>query len=496
VKDSPVIRLQDALTRHPEMRFDAPLNWTLKTGEHWAIIGPNGAGKSLFVDVLTGKLAIRSGLREYPLLEEHKLNLSESIRSIAFRDISSIIPDYNQSAYQQRWNSQEAESSPDAGELFRFHPDQTYANSILDSLDIRALLNRKMIHLSSGELRKFLIARTLITKPRVLILDNPFIGLDAPSRDRLSLVLEGLSKMDGLQLIFVLSNPTDLPGFVHLVLPILARKLQSPMEKKAFLADEDLLKKLFPNFSSGIEDRPLRTYTSESFVVAEQLPDSVVRLNDINIRYGSRSILKGLSWSIQKGERWALLGPNGAGKSTLLSLLCADNPQSYANDIRLFGFKRGSGESIWDIKQHIGYVSPEMHHYYMKNVPCQDIVGSGLFDTIGLYRKCNETQLQMVVRWMNTFGIGALAQKNFLQVSSGEQRLCLLARAFIKEPQLLILDEPLHGLDASNKSLVRNIINDYCSDPEKTLIYVTHYTNEIPDCVQKQFQLSKTPSED
>lgn len=187
-----------------------------------------------------------------------------------------------------------------------------------------------------------------------------------------------------------------------------------------------------------------------------------------------------------------MLGPNGSGKSTLLSLICADNPQAYANNLELFGVKRGSGESIWDIKRNIGYVSPEMHHYYLKNVPCKDIVGSGLFDTIGLYRNCNKSQLETVATWMERFGIEKLAEKSFLKISSGEQRLCLLARAFVKEPSLLILDEPLHGLDASNKLKTRQIIDEFCNDASITLIYVTHYPEEMPTCVSKQFLLKKS----
>lgn len=132
-----------------------------------------------------------------------------------------------------------------------------------------------------------------------------------------------------------------------------------------------------------------------------------------------------------------------------------------------------------------------MHNYYLKNVPCKDIVGSGLFDTIGLYRKCNEAQLEQCAKWMKIFGIFELSEKSFRNVSSGEQRLCLLARAFVKEPALLILDEPLHGLDVSNKLKTKKIIEKYCSDPDKTLIYVTHYLHEIPDCIHKQFLLTK-----
>ena len=185
-----------------------------------------------------------------------------------------------------------------------------------------------------------------------------------------------------------------------------------------------------------------------------------------------------------------MLGINGSGKSTLLSLLCGDNPQAYANDITLFDRKRGSGESIWDIKKSIGYISPEMHLYYMKNVRCLDVVGSGFFDTVGLYRKCNAEQERIALVWMKAFRIERLKEISFLQVSSGEQRLVLLARVFVKNPDLLILDEPLHGLDYVNKQYAKELIEEFC-DHTKTLIYVTHYEDEIPKIVDKYFLLEK-----
>jgi molybdate transport system ATP-binding protein len=485
-----LIKLHEVVLRHPDLQFKKPLSWSLYPDEHWAFIGPNGSGKTLFMDVITGKLAIKSGTREYPLIDSLNLSVSESIKAMAFRDINSLSGDYTNTSYQQRWNSQEAESSPQISDLLTLHIDSDYSNLILDLLCVRPLLNRKLIHLSSGELRKFLIVRALMSKPKVLILDNPFIGLDAPSRDLLNRVLETLSGMKGLQLIFVLSNPSDIPDFINHVLPISNKMLGNSISPSDFVADKSLLRTLFQTLKDNSSERVFESFTSGDFTEfhSDDKP-VVIQLCDVHIGYDQRTILNQLNWAIMKGERWALLGPNGAGKSTLLSLVCADNPQSYANDIRLFGKKRGSGESIWDIKRHIGYVSPEMHNYYQKNVPCKEIVGSGLFDTIGLYRKCNEEQLGQCAKWMSIFGISALAEKSFRNVSSGEQRLCLLARAFVKEPALLILDEPLHGLDVSNKLMVKKIIDDYCSNSEKTLIYVTHYLHEIPDCVHKQFNL-------
>ena len=190
-------------------------------------------------------------------------------------------------------------------------------------------------------------------------------------------------------------------------------------------------------------------------------------------------------------ERVLIIGCSGAGKSTLLSLVCADNPQSYACDITLFDRRRGTGESIWEIKRHIGYVSPEIHRAYLKNLPAIDIVASGLHDSVGLYRRTKPEQLEVCEWWMKIFGIVHLRDRDFLTLSSGEQRLCLLARAFVKDPQLLILDEPLHGLDARNGLMVKEIIDTFCQRPNKTLIMVSHYEEELPSCITHRLYLKK-----
>ena len=217
----------------------------------------------------------------------------------------------------------------------------------------------------------------------------------------------------------------------------------------------------------------------------------VVRLRKVSIRYGQRTILRDLDWTVLNGERWALSGSNGSGKSTLLSLICADNPQSYACDITLFDRQRGSGETIWDIKRHIGYVSPEMHRAYKKDLPAIHIVASGLKDSVGLYVRPTESEYAQCRWWMDIFGIASLADRTFMSLSSGEQRLVLLARAFVKDPELLILDEPLHGLDDRNRQLVKDIIEAFCRRRNKTLVMVTHYEDELPPCIDHHLHLER-----
>ncbi len=219
--------------------------------------------------------------------------------------------------------------------------------------------------------------------------------------------------------------------------------------------------------------------------------EEIVSLSDINISYGTRIVFKNFSCNIKSGEHWAVTGPNGAGKTTLLSLMLADNPIAYALPVRLFGRKRGSGESIWDIKRKIGYVSPEIFSTYKKHLSVIHILASGLHDTIGIYRTPSNAETIICQQWLATFGVPHLAEKCYLELSHGEQRLVLLIRAFVKSPQLLILDEPFHGLDRHWCEKAKEITDRYmAANPRRTLIMVTHHTEELPACIDHHLRIS------
>ena len=482
-----VAEIADAVPRLPELTFAEPVNWTIQAGEQWAVIGPNGAGKSLLIDLLQRKFALKAGEVNFA----SNGRVSDFVRCITFKDIYSLA-DCQNTYYQQRWHATENDEVPRAAELLGVTPEEGIKNEeLIDLFGIRELLTKKIIYLSSGELRKFLIVRALLKHPRLLILDNPFIGLDAPSRALLVEMLQQMTQVHGVQVILLLSNPQDIPAMVNRVLPVVDRTLLPPMSREAFLADKVLIHRLFP--TEGLtEEQPVEV--SALPVDPEKQPAThtvTLRMEKVKVHYGSRTILQDIDWEIKNGEKWALFGPNGSGKSTLLSLVYADNPQSYANTLYLFDKKRGSGESIWDIKKRIGYVSPEMHLYYRQNVSTLKIVGSGFFDSIGLYQQCSEEQETLALAWMRLFGIDHLQDRMFQTLSSGEQRLVLLARAFVKDPDLIILDEPLHGLDVSHKKQAAAIIEQFCERPGKTLIYVTHYPHELPACVDHHFELVK-----
>ena len=474
------ISIENAVARIPEFQFKSPLNWKLKGHDHWAVIGPNGAGKTLFSNYLTGKTALKEG--SVTGKTENGRPLYEMIKSASFTDIYSTT-DYKNMYYQQRWNSAREDSVPSVRDLINKGEDNETSRELFSLFQIEELLDKKLILLSSGELRKFLIIRMLLSGPRVLILDNPYIGLDAPSRKLLNELFVQLAESQQVNIILLLSDPKDIPSIINKVLPVLNKECLPEMSTSDFLGNASLMNRLFPVLSLPTIPSDIESETANR--------ESVLDMQNINIIYGKRTILKNLHWKISRGERWALLGPNGAGKSTLLSLIYADNPQAYANRFSLFGRKRGTGESIWDIKQRIGYVSPEIHLYYQKDILCKHIVSSGFFDSIGLYKQCTPEQTEKVRDTMKLFEIEHLSETSFLKLSFGEQRLVILARAFVKNPELLILDEPLHGLDKTNKVLVTRIITDFCTPKEKSLIYVTHYPEELPPVIQYQLILKK-----
>lgn len=472
-----LIEIKNAVPRLQNLAFKTPINWTINRDENWAIIGPNGSGKTLLIDILTAKHALKSG----EITTHQNQSTSKLVKSVAFRDIYSLV-DIQNSYYQQRWNAGDEHEVPLVKNLF-CKGDKEWVETLIQSFGIEDLVEKPINLLSSGELRKTLIIRSLLSKPGLLILDNPFIGLDSKSREVLNEVLEKLSNLEGIQIGLILSNPRDLPHGITHILPVKDMNLLPAMSSESFSKNIQFQTDLF---QSQIKD----TINEAKYNIDNPPFEKTLELKNILIKYGSRTILKDLNWTVKRGEKWALLGENGSGKSTLLSLISGDNPQAYANNITLFDRKRGTGESIWDIKKRIGYISPEMHLYYLKNVRCLDVVGSGFFDTIGLYRKCTEAQEAIALKWMETFGIDHIKNTSFLNISTGEQRLILLARVFVKNPDLLILDEPLHGLDATNKKHIKTIIERFCTE-EKSLIYVTHYEDEIPEVVTQRLVLTK-----
>lgn len=442
-----------------------------------AIVGRNGSGKTQYIEQLRRQVA------------------SDRLRYIAFSD--SYGPAVDKAYYLQlRWNQHDIDpETPNVGELlekaYRLAGDDTeerrqLQRHLYDLFHMEPLLDKYVITLSSGELRKFQLTKTLFANPSLLIMDNPFIGLDAETRDQLKELLQLLAEKQRLDIILVLSKTDDIPTFVSEVIELRNGKILPPCSR------EEYYNRQLPIPPHVLSKERQEAILALPYQDNDYHTDEVIKMQQVSIRYGERTILNNLDWTVRNGERWALSGQNGSGKSTLLSLVCADNPQSYACDITLFDRPRGSGESIWDIKKHIGYVSPEMHRSYQRDLPAIRIVASGLKDSVGLYVKPNEEEYTICRFWMDIFGLEDMYNRTFMKLSSGEQRLVLLARAFVKDPQLLILDEPLHGLDLKNRRLVKDVIKTFCQRRNKTMVMVTHYEEELPTIITNKKYLTKS----
>lgn len=470
--------------RYENQRLAEGISFQIPEGQNAVIIGPNGAGKSLLAQHIAGGVSLRQGSVKVLRADGSEVPRT-MIASLSFRDIYRLGGASQDNYYQKRWQATENEESPlvaDALGQAAVNANQT----LLGQIGVLPLLQKRVIFLSSGELRKLMIARSLMAKPELLIVDNPYIGLDAASRLLINDVLQKVAAELDIKVLLIISHPKDLPGWVDNVIAMKDLAVVKASSRADFTADKDLAASLFPEADALPAPLPPDMRATDDGGYSQ-----AIVMKSVKVQYPPVTILRDLDWTVLRGEKWALLGKNGCGKSTLLSLVCGDNPQGYANDITLFGRKRGSGESIWDIKSHIGYISPDMHTFYQADIPCLDVVASGFFDTVGLYRKPGDEQRQLALKWMQAFHCQSLADRSFLKVSYGEQRLVMLTRVFVKRPSLVILDEPLHGLDAGKKALAKRMIEDYCADPDVTLIYVTHYEEEIPAVVTLRKTLVK-----
>jgi molybdate transport system ATP-binding protein len=461
------------------------LTWAVREGETWAVVGPVASGKSTLGELIAGRLVVRSGAVRWPLLDRLRAAGSKAaypsdlVHRVAFKEESRLFS-YGKHYYQQRFNFVETDEDLSLGDYLRagvVAGDRVRA--VADRLGVGHLLGLSFLKLSNGQTRRARIARGLLTNPEVLVLDDPFVGVDASGRGEVSDILGGLAR-EGRRLV-VITRPEELPGWVTHVLELdgmtvkrsglvgwVQRRFAAPTHHPAGDA----------NGGSALA-KPSLTHPTR--------PDPVVELRDVSVAYAGTPVLDRVTWTVRAGERWAVLGPNGSGKTTLLSLLCGDHPQAYANDIRLFGRRRGTGESIWEIKQNVGLLTPELHLYFTEPMTAAQAAATGFADVV-VSRPATPDQRAAVAGLFGRFGIADLAGRPFARLSTGEQRLVLLVRALVKRPPLLILDEPFQGLDHATILRARDFL-DRELDPGQTVLFVTHHADEVPRTVTHRLRL-------
>lgn len=489
-KQTPFLSLEHITVRYLDKTLFNTLNWEINKGEHWAITGPSGAGKTALLNTILGKFNIINGSIQYHFYDEWRrehtitdpwFNYRNLIAMVGhhhtFRNLSNTTTDFY---YQQRFNSMDADNSPTVMEYLEL----SEVPALLQPLRITPLMEKRLIKLSNGETRRVMIARALMQRPQLLMLDNPYIGLDVQARKDLSNMINEL--IAGGATVLLTTAPHEIPEHITHVMTMENGAITGKYTRSEFIqlplpapAAIELPEMEADKIAALVQHRP-----SVSF-------DTIIRMEDIHIKYGENTILDGINWMVKPNEKWALLGPNGAGKSTLLSLVNGDNPQAYANKLWLFDRKRGSGESIWDIKKKIGFVSPELHQYFTSRDNCLQVICSGFSDIIGSTKPSTPEQQQIARDWMSVLNIDAHGKTPFKQVPESAQRLTLLARALVKNPPLLIFDEPCQGLDAQQKEHFKKVIEQLCEHMPVTLIFVTHYVEELPACVDQFIRLDK-----
>lgn len=384
--------------------------------------------------------------------------------------------------YQQRFNAFDNDDITVAEYLqeLGYEPIDPSHKNIIKKCGINKWLNLSRIKLSSGQSRKLLIATAILKQPKLLIIDNPYVGLDLKNRNIFNELIDELFYEQGIKII--LSGHFDtLPKCItkELHLQTNAKPIQrKPVTIKNTVKDHEPSKHLeaIKTYYHNIDHHP-------KFKKA-------VSLKKLTVAYQDATILANIDWQVKRGEKWALLGPNGSGKSTMLGMIAADHPKVYANDVYLFDKKRGLQDSIWDIKRNIGFISSEMHTYfnYDINNKASQIILDGLFTSIYSRPQLTKAQLDTLDALLNYFEIHHLKDRKYLTLSTGQQRLVLILRALIKNPPLLLFDEPFQGLDDLTIGRFKFLLDEILTK-EHGLIFITHYEHEVPECVKQYFYL-------
>jgi molybdate transport system ATP-binding protein len=401
------------------------------------------------------------------------------VAHVTFKEDSRLFS-YAGRYYQQRFEF--ADSASDTplslADFLKIGTPEEHA-AVCERFGLAELLSQPFMTLSNGQTRRARLARAMLTKPELLVLDDPFIGLDSGARASLSELLGELLR-EGKRVVLICREDA-VPQWVTNVLQLGRPTPPAPRPEgrgEFGIAEPQSNSSLPTSFS------PLPSGRG-----AGGVGSPIIELSDVTVTHAGHTILDRVSWTVRSGERWAVLGPNGSGKTTLLSLLCGDHPQAYANDIRLFGRRRGTGETIWDVKRNVGLLSPEFHLYFTEPLTAERTAATGFFDTLA-DRPTTDEQRWMITGLFGDFGISHLAKRAFKTLSTGEQRLVLLARALVKRPRLLILDEPFQGMDASATARCRDWLDRELSD-DQTLLFVTHEPSELPQSVSKTLRLER-----
>ncbi len=492
VENEKLLEVNTATILQGGIRFFEKLDFTWKKGQHWAIIGDSGNELTAFLESLRGNTVVSTGeiTRHFAAEYLTKKNTAGEVHS--FRDLMAYVSQKyelknrsNQQNFyfQQRFNSNESEEASTVKEYLAGVVPKIPGPWTLEKtaaiLNLSPLLHQSLIKLSNGETRRLVLALGLMRQPHIYLMDRPMTGFDAKTRAEFGIILKEMIQA-GVHILITTSAEEIPEGITHI----------AKLDSKGIVNSWSIEDYPRPNHGKSAlkwDWTALEKLLSES----QSSHEALIDLKEVTISYAEKKILNKLSWEIREGERWLLKGPNGSGKSTLISMLIGENPQAYSQNIHLFGKKRGTGESIWDVKRPIGFMAPELSRFFPPNQTCRKVILSGLFDTMGLFKKTTAEQEAKAESWLSLFGLESVKDITIQRLSLAQQRWTLLARALIKQPKLLILDEASQGMDDLQRALFKETIQKICERYPVALIYVSHYPEDIPRVVNRVKDLSQ-----
>ena len=464
----PIVQVQNLSVQYGSKIILNGLSFSINLGEHIILSGESGSGKTTLGKALAGLIkhigTIKTNFNTASNLPQKIIFVENWYR---FTNLEGDRNFY----YQQRYNHQQRRDTITIAKELELYGkennlEEKKLNNLLNTFTYNEVLDEQLFEISSGEHKKLQLIKALWLQPQLLIIDQPYTGLDAASRKNLNLLLQQYADAGGT--LFLINNDDERPAFIN-----------------RFLY---LQKGILSNTKPAVETQALQQLPLFLQAKPQYHSTNIISLKNICIRYSEKIILSQIDWKVNAGERWLLQGPNSSGKSTLLSLITADHPQAYANDVRLFGVQRGAGESIWDIKQRMGIISPELHWYFDNNATVLESLASGFFDSNGLYRQLRYAQKQQLNELLQFLNLDDVKNEMLSTLPLGKQRLALLGRTIIKNPQLLVLDEPCQGLDEQQTNYFNNVV-DEISKNGVTIIYVGHFESKLPKCITHKLVL-------
>ena len=451
------------------------VSWRFERGQHWVLLGRNGSGKSTLLRLIRGELWPVAGQARRRI---YRLNGEAQFTAVGVKERMAIVSPEQQSRYlYQEWNlrvAQVVQSGVGGGDYVYSRltaAQRRFVQQLMTIWKLWHLRARPVQELSTGELRRVLIARALAGRPQVLICDEIGDGLDAGSR-ALFLKMLNEAARDGTQLLLATHRADEIPSAIT---HRLVMEKGSVVNQGRMVASRGAGQGEFDRWFPDDDKRA----SVPRFPGNQQV---LIQITNADVYLGSKPALRGINLEIRQGQHWAVMGPNGSGKSTLLRLIAGDLHPARGARVRRFDFT--SRNTLWEVRERVGYISPDLQAGYREPIRGEDVVASGFFSSVGLIRKPASAQRRRVREVIKSLGLGSLGSKNFLEMSYGEARRILLARALVKRPELILFDEPFDGLDPVSRRQMSRAI-DRAANTGATLVIITHHAGDLPACISQ-----------